>query len=90
MGDDVPGSRVTPAGSTLHWTTAGVLSPRIAGAPFFIHWRSATGHPSTTSPTGCAIVALEVSDPAAADLSRALHALRVSGVTVRRETRESR
>lgn len=84
FGNDVPGSRLTPAGTTLQWTTADLVAPRIAGAPFFIHWKLTTGHPSTTSPAGCSLAALEISDPAAADLSGALNALRVSGVTVRR------
>jgi Glyoxalase-like domain len=84
LGDEMPGSRVTSSGSTLEWSTAEVASPRISGAPFLIHWSAATEHPSTTSPAGCRLAALQVEDPAAADLSRALNVLRVSGVTVRR------
>jgi hypothetical protein len=84
LGDETPGSRLTPSGATLQWSTADVSAPQISGAPFFIHWRGATEHPSITSPTGCTLAALQIEDPAAADLSRALHALRVSGVTVRR------
>jgi hypothetical protein len=84
LGDETPGSRVTSSGTTLEWSTAHISSPQIATAPFFIQWSAATEHPSTTSPTGCALAALQVEDPAAADLSRALNVLRVSGVTVRR------
>ncbi len=84
LGADKPGSRVTPSGETLRWATADISAPRIATAPFFIRWSASTPHPSTTSPTGCSLSAFEVHDPAAADLSRALNALRVSGVTVRR------
>jgi hypothetical protein len=80
----MPGSRVTPSGATLQWSTADIQAPRIALAPFFIRWSASTEHPSTTSPSGCSLGALEVHDPAAADLSRALNALRVSAVTVRR------
>ena len=82
LGQDAPGSRVTPSGESLEWATADISSPRIPFAPFFIRWVS-TAHPSTTSPGGCALGALMVQDPAAAVLSRALNALRVSGVTIR-------
>jgi hypothetical protein len=84
LGDEAPGSRVTSSGVTLEWSTAEIALPRISGAPFLIHWSEATEHPSTASPAGCTLAALQVEDPAAADLSRALNALRVSGVTVRR------
>ena len=84
LGADTPGSRVTPSGATLEWTTADISAPQIAGTPFFIRWSAATEHPSTTAPTGCTLAALQVEDPAAAELSRVLNALRVSGVTVRR------
>jgi hypothetical protein len=81
---DQAGSRVTPSGRTLQWTTANISAPRIATAPFVICWSRSTEHPSMTSPGGCTLSAVEVHDPAAADLSRALNALRVSGVSVRR------
>ena len=79
-----PGSRVLPSGTTLQWSTATLSSPEITMAPFLIRWNPSTQHPSTTSPSGCSLSGLEVHDPAAADLSRALNALRVSGVTIRR------
>ena len=71
-----PGSRVTPQGATLEWTTFGVEKPQIATAPFFIQW-GATTHPSLTSPGGCAMTAFQISDPAAADLLRLLGTLGV-------------
>lgn len=80
---DTPGARVTPADTRLEWVTADISSPPIASAPFLIHWKS-TPHPSSTAPTGCSMLHLEVRDPAAADLSRALNALRVAAVNVRR------
>ena len=84
LGPDMPGSRVSPSGTTLEWATATLEAPRIATAPFFIHWKPSTPHPSTTSPPGCTLSSMEVHDPAATDLSRALNALRVSGVAIRR------
>jgi hypothetical protein len=77
-----PGSRVTPSGATLEWSTFGLLSPEVDVAPFFIHWGAATKHPSTTSPRGCTLSRLEIHDPAAASLSRALDALGVQHATV--------
>lgn len=84
LGPDTPGARVSPSGATLEWTTASVTAPAIATAPFFIRWAPSTPHPSTTSPPGCTLSHLEVHDPAATELSRALNALRVSAVSVRR------
>lgn len=77
-----PGSRVTPGGATLEWSTFGLLSPQLDIAPFFIHWNAGTAHPSTTSPTGCTLSRLVVQDPAAAALTRVLAALGVEGVAV--------
>ena len=76
-----PGSRVTPAGDTLEWTTFGLANEPIAMAPFFIKWGAATKHPSTTAPGGCEMPSLTVVDPASDRLSAALGALAVSGVT---------
>jgi hypothetical protein len=72
-----PGSRVTPQGKTLQWSTFDVEAPRIGGAPFFIEWGAATTHPSLTSPSGCTLVAFRVTDPAGDALSRMLGALGV-------------
>ena len=72
-----PGSRVTPQGATLEWTTFDVDEPRIASAPFFIQWSAKTTHPSLTSPGGCALAKFEIGDPDAAGLLRLLHALGV-------------
>ena len=75
-----PGSRVTPAGETLQWTTFG-LADRFSVAPFFINWSASTKHPSTTSPGGCELTRLMVTDPQHTKLSTALSALQVAGVT---------
>jgi Glyoxalase-like domain len=76
-----PGSRVTPAGERLEWTTFGLAGPAIAAAPFFINWSAATRHPSSTAPGGCAMPELKIADPASDRLSGALRALGVDGVT---------
>jgi Glyoxalase-like domain len=72
-----PGSRVTPQGATLEWTTFDVEKPRIAGAPFFIQWSATTTHPSVTSPGGCTLASFEVGDP---DADALLRLLRTVGV----------
>jgi hypothetical protein len=72
-----PGSRVTPQGTTLQWTTFGIARPQIATAPFFIQWGATTTHPSLTSPGGCTLQSFEIGDPAAAELSRLLITLGV-------------
>ena len=72
-----PGSRVTPQGATLEWTTFGVTNLQSASAPFFIEWGAKTKHPSLTSPGGCSIAAFQVRDPAGDDLSRLMAALGV-------------
>jgi hypothetical protein len=84
LGSEAPGSRVLPSGFLLEWSTARLTAPAIATAPFFIQWKTGTVHPSMTSPSGCRVSGMEVQDPAAADLSRTLNALQISGVTVRR------
>jgi hypothetical protein len=79
-----PGSRVTPAGERLEWSTFGLSDPSLSVAPFFIQWSPATKHPSTTAPGGCTLSQLTVQDPASDRLSTALGALRVEGVTYAR------
>jgi Glyoxalase-like domain len=74
-----PGSRVTPAGTTLHWQTFG-LATEIPQAPFFIVWSAETPHPSTTSPSGCTLKELVLAGPDAARLEKLRAAL---GLTVR-------
>lgn len=55
-----PGSRRTPDGAILEWSTFGVSQPQLAAAPFFIQWGASTPHPAATSPPGCALTRLEV------------------------------
>ncbi len=75
-----PGSRVTPSGERLEWTTFGLGDRSIAVAPFLINWSGATKHPSTTAPDACELAGLRVSDPASDRLAAALGALGVTGV----------
>jgi hypothetical protein len=75
-----PGSRVTPAGERLEWTTFGLADRTIGAAPFFINWSAGTKHPATTAPGGCDLGALTVTDPNSDRLSAALGPLGVTGV----------
>lgn len=76
-----PGSRVTPSGERLEWTTFGLADREIAVAPFFIAWSASTTHPSRTAPGGCALSAMAVRDRAIDRLAPALDALGVTGLT---------
>jgi hypothetical protein len=67
-----PGSRMTPAGDTLHWTTFDIENLNSDAMPFFIAWAKGTRHPSTTSPGGCTMKSFEVASPSAKELTRAL------------------
>ena len=73
-----PGSRVTPAGARLEWTTFGIADLTIATAPFFIEWGETTTHPSKTSPAGCSVTSFQVDDPNAAALNRIFQATGLS------------
>jgi hypothetical protein len=75
------GSRVTPSGERLDWTTFELVDPSPSSAPFFIRWSPSTKHPSTTAPAGCTLSQLTVQDPRSDRLSAALAALGVAGVT---------
>lgn len=74
-----PGSRLTPSGARLEWTTLGIEKPQIATAPFFIQWGATTVHPSKSSPGGCTVQSFEIDDPQAEDLARLL---KVAGMEV--------
>jgi hypothetical protein len=70
VGDPTPGSRQRPDGRLLQWQTAGVTGAGFELAPFLIQWDSGSPHPSTTSPTGCSLERLELSEPQPAKLRR--------------------
>ncbi len=70
-----PGSRRRPDGSVLQWQTGGASGPGFDLAPFFIQWGPGTAHPSTTSPGGCRLGALELADPHPEQLRRLFDAV---------------
>ena len=72
-----PGSRITPDGRKLEWTTFEVERPEIQTAPFFIRWSESTVHPSST-PAPCSLVSFRIDEPNASELSRLLSALAVT------------
>jgi len=76
-----PGSRQTPNGETLKWTTFDITSSKSDAMPFVIEWSAATRHPSTNSPGGCTLEGFEVNDPDAATIARVLDALKVNAKT---------
>ncbi|MEO6581690.1 MAG: VOC family protein [Sphingomicrobium sp.] len=72
-----PGSRRKPDGTMLSWVTYGLANFDHPLAPFFIVWAKPSQHPSRTSPSGCTLQSLNISDPAAIPLRRAVEPLRV-------------
>lgn len=80
IGPPQPGSRLTPSGERLEWSTFGLADRSLTVAPFFIHWSAATKHPSTTAPGGCTLLELKVQDPKSDRLAAALSALGVGGI----------
>lgn len=73
--ETAPGSRSVPDGDTLTWTTMGITSPVMEGAPFFIQWGPTSPHPATTSPQGCTLKSFTVRSPDVVPLSRLFNAL---------------
>jgi hypothetical protein len=57
------GSRETTGGAVIRWRTFQLTAPKIEGAPFFIEWLADTAHPAATSPSGCALLSLELHTP---------------------------
>lgn len=72
------GSRITPTGDVLAWTTFEIAEPRIPSAPFFIHWTNPATHPSLSAPQ-CALVSFSVEDPDGTRLATLLSAIDVAG-----------
>ena len=72
--DPEPGSRITPARTTLSWKTF-ALHDEFRGAPFFITWSAESPHPSTTSPSGCTLQHWRIASPAADTLAQLRTAL---------------
>jgi hypothetical protein len=80
------GSRQTPDGNVVRWRTFQLTAPTIGSAPFFIEWDSATAHPSTTSPMGCPLLALELHTPQDEELRRLLRLLALPADVTRSKT----
>ncbi|MEO7655105.1 MAG: VOC family protein [Sphingomicrobium sp.] len=72
-----PGSRRKPDGTLLSWVTFGFANFDHPLAPFFIVWGEPSKHPSRTSPAGCTLQSLNLRDPAANPLRRAIEPLHV-------------
>jgi hypothetical protein len=79
-----PGSRVTPSGERLEWSSFDLADPSVSVAPFFIQWSPSTQHPSKTAAAGCALMQLTLHDPRSDRLSVALAALGVKDVSYAR------
>ncbi len=75
------GSRQTGSGVVLCWQTFHIVEPRLATAPFFIHWEDLAMHPAKTAPGGCSLEWLELSEPDFAALKRLQSALGIDFVT---------
>ena len=77
------GSRARPDGRMLRWRALGLRSDLAAGGvnpiPFFIEWAPDSVHPSTDSPTGCDLQALEITHPKPADVADTLMHVGVRG-----------
>jgi len=80
-----PGSRTTPAGSTLRWQTFG-LARDFAQAPFFIAWSPDSPHPSATSPAGCTLRHFAIGGPDHAELERLRAALALDLAVLKAKT----
>jgi hypothetical protein len=70
------GSRARPDGRMLRWRTLGLVTDLVVDGvdpvPFFIEWSADTVHPSTDSPKGCELQALEIRHPRAAAVTAVL------------------
>lgn len=80
-----PGSRITPDGKKLEWTTFEVQQPAIETAPFIIRWSDSTVHPSIAE-AKCSLISFQVEEPKSSDLERMLSSLNVT-IPVRNATK---
>lgn len=80
----VGGSRRLPDGGLLEWQVV-VVPFATSYLPFFIDWSEGSSHPSTTSPGGCSLAEVTVTDPAPEKLARLVEEL---GLEVTVEQRE--
>jgi hypothetical protein len=84
------GSRARPDGVILRWRTVGVLAgfaeAEIDPTPFFIQWAADSRHPSSDSPSGCRLTALEIRHADPAKLKSALLDLGLDALVARSDT----
>ena len=71
------GSRVKPDGSVLNWQTVAVPSSTTY-LPFFIQWDKDSIHPSKSSPAGCSLASLSITDPQPENLQKLLAAFQLT------------
>jgi hypothetical protein len=64
------GSRRKPDGTLLQWQTANAMGTGLELAPFFIAWDAGSTHPSSSSPSGCRLVSLELLEPESLQLEQ--------------------
>lgn len=81
----VSGGRKRPDGAQLAWKTFRIVSPEMRGVPFFIEWEEGSAHPAETSPAGCELVSLTITEPEATSALRRLVAVLDTEVEVERE-----
>jgi hypothetical protein len=71
------GSRIKPDGSVLKWQTVAVPSSS-SYLPFFIQWDKDSTHPSKSSPAGCSLASLSITDPNPETLEKLLAAFQLT------------
>ena len=54
------GSRKTPNGNTLKWSSFGIQNNITRHLPFFLKWNESSIHPSISSPKGCSLKSLKL------------------------------
>ncbi len=73
----VPGSRATPDGQLLKWSTTFILTESAFGInPFFIRWENHELHPSRATPGGCTLQDFTVGRQSGEPLDRLLRELK--------------
>ncbi len=84
------GSRARPDGVMLRWRSVGVLAGFAEAAvdptPFFIQWAADSKHPSSDSPSGCRLIALEIEHPDPLKLQAALRNLGIEAAIAKSAT----
>lgn len=74
-GGIAPGSRKRPDAVLLEWRSFTAKGHDGDVVPFFIEWSSASAHPATDSPKGCALLELRLEHPTPDTVNRLLEAM---------------